>query len=172
MQELYYRVIYMIYRVKQFLKGIRPHIPVEKEQFLKKYLTPEENSLFYKLPRHERSHAVNTAWTINSIQDGIDKETLIKAGLLHDIGKIEGKSGIIRKSILVLMDRFLPVLSYNLSRKLNMFYVYYNHPAIGAKLLEGINTDGHIVQLVRYHHSENNNQIEGIEILKKADSMN
>jgi putative nucleotidyltransferase with HDIG domain len=165
-------VIYMLYRVRQFLKGITPHTPIEREQFLKMYLTPQESILFYRLPRHERSHAMDTAWTINNIGGYIDKEVLIKAAMLHDIGKIQGKSGIIKKSILVLMNKFLPSLSYNLSGRLKMFYIYYNHPEIGAKMLERVNTDKHTVELVRYHHSDGHNEIVGMEILKDADCLN
>jgi hypothetical protein len=43
---------------------------------------------------------------------------------------------------------------------------------IGANMLESIGTDSHVVQLVRYHQSEDAIEIEGLDYLKKADSIN
>jgi putative nucleotidyltransferase with HDIG domain len=161
-----------MYRVKQFFKGLYNYMPPGKIGIIDKYLSYDEREIFMQLPNHERNHAVDTAFTVLSLGPPYRTETIVKAALLHDIGKIEGKPGIIKKSILVLMDKIFPSLSYKLSRRLKMFYIYYNHPEIGAKLLENINTDKHAVELVRYHHSDGHNDIAGMEVLKKADSLN
>lgn len=163
---------YMIYRVKQFFRGLAAYIPDKKMELVDYYLTQKEKDLFNRLPLHEKKHAVNTAWTIYNAVYNRDKYILVKAALLHDIGKVQGKLGIIKKSILVLMDRFLPRTAKKLSNKLNMFYLYYNHPEIGAKLLRSINTNEQVVMLVKYHHSSGYNYIEGMDILKEADSLN
>lgn len=162
----------MLYRVKQFLKGLRPSISQEEVQFIESYLSAGERDLFDKLPYHEKRHAVSTARTIDMQGLCSDRDILIKAALLHDIGKIQSRAGIIKKSILVLTDKFFPTVSCNLSNKLNMFYVYYNHPELGARLLEEINTNSQVVLLVRFHHSRGYNEIPGLEMLKKADNQN
>jgi len=164
-------VRFTVYRVKQFIKGLTALI-FKDYTLIDKYLNDKEKELFYKLPAHERKHAVDTANTIIGFNISGDKTILIKAALLHDIGKAGSKIGLIKKSILVLMDRFLPELSRSFSRKINMFYVYYNHPEIGAEYLENINTDKNIVLLVRYHHSKEDVDIDGIGLLKTADSLN
>ncbi|KPU42982.1 HD domain protein [Oxobacter pfennigii] len=160
----------MIYRIRQFFKGLtacRTDCEV-----IYKYLNDKEIDLFNKLPPHEKRHAVDTAYTVMKIYSGEDEDILIKSALLHDIGKIEGKTGIMKKSILVLMDKFAHRLSVKLSHRIKMFDIYYNHPEAGAELLEKIRTDEKAILLVRYHHAENYADEYTMDILKKADSMN
>lgn len=160
-----------MYRVKQFFGGLIANIPDGYDRLLNGYLEEKEKQIFMKLPRHEKKHAIDTAYTMKNFNLQKDRDILIKAALLHDIGKIGGSIGLIKKSILVLADKFFPNFSHKLSLKLNMFNIYYNHPALGAKILEDIGTDVRVILLVRNHHSENC-EIDGIELLKKADGVN
>lgn len=157
----------MLYRVRQFVKGLFACTSKEDNKIVEKHLNRKEKELFDTLPAHEKRHAIDTASAISC--DGSD-EILIKAGLLHDIGKTTGNIGIVKKSVLVLMDKFFPVLSKKLSGRLSMFNIYYNHPEIGADLLENTGTEPEVIMLVKYHHSKCNLNIEGLEQLKKADS--
>jgi putative nucleotidyltransferase with HDIG domain len=161
----------MIYRVKQFIKGLTAHVD-DNNILINNNLNLLEKELFLRLPHHEKLHAVNTAYTIKKLCGDINCDVLVKAALLHDIGKVNGKIGIIKKSVLVLMNRFLPKISYLLSSKLKMFYIYYNHPEIGAKLLRKANTDEQVIKLVEYHQSDDIHKIDGMVLLRKADSLN
>lgn len=164
-------MISTIHRVKQFIKGLTA-FSLKDSTLVDEYLSDQEKELFIKLPAHERRHAIDTAKTIIGFDIRENKDTLIKAALLHDIGKVGSRIGLIKKSILVLMDKFLPKVSHILSNKSKMFYVYYNHPEIGAECLLKINTEKGIILLVRYHHSQKNVDIYGIDMLRKADSLN
>jgi hypothetical protein len=53
-----------------------------------------------------------------------------------------------------------------------MFDVYYTHNDIGAKMLKTIDTDEHVIMLVRHHQPWDDFHVEGMEFLKKADSLN
>lgn len=160
----------MLYRAKQFFKGVTAY--KIDSSLADIYLNSEELALFLKLPRHEKRHAIDTARTIIKMNVKENKGILIKAALLHDIGKTEPASGIIMKSILVLIDKIFPRICFRLSKRFRVFNTYYNHPQIGACLLEKTNTENKVKLLVRYHHSEKNADIEGMDILKKADNLN
>ena len=161
----------MIYRIRQFFKGLIAHVD-DNDILINQNLNLLEKGLFLKLSSHEKMHAVNTAYTIKKLCSSKNYEILVKAALLHDIGKINGSMGIIKKSVLVLMDRFLPKVSRSLTSKISMFNIYYNHPEIGAKLLRKVSTDEQVIMLVQYHQSSDNYSIEGLKLLKKADSLN
>lgn len=160
----------MLYRVKQFFRGLTAH--EVDESLADELLNDRERELFARLPSYEKSHAVNTAATVIATAPPSDSEILAKAALLHDIGKVDTGLGPIKKSVLVLMDRFLHALSVKLSGRVDMFYVYYNHHLIGAKLLEDAGTDIRVIELVLHHQPWDDVYVAGIDYLKKADGMN
>lgn len=160
----------MLYRIKQFFKGffcVSPDISIAEE-----YLNTQELQLFMKLPSYEKRHAIDTAVTLMGFNTGKNRDILIEAALLHDIGKLGSGVGLIKKSILVLMNRFFPDASRRLAKNIKMFNVYYNHNIIGAGILKNINADSEVIELVKHHQPWDNFNIEGIELLKKADSLN
>lgn len=159
----------MMYRVRQFFRGFFAWTEKDDNIFIDRFLNSGERVLFDRLPAHEKRHAQCTAAMI--VRDG-GSRAQVKAALLHDIGKVNGKVGIIKKSVLVLMDKFFPRWSRRLSESMEMFNIYYNHPEIGASLLEKVGTEPEVVRLVRYHHSEGNKDIAGMEELKRADNSN
>lgn len=68
-----------------------------------------------------------------------EQETVIRGGLLHDIGKIGIPLSIIDKPGELTDDEYEEVR---------------NHPAIGAKILEPINAYQDILPLVKHHHEK------------------
>lgn len=160
----------MLYRIKQFFKGlfcVSPDISIAEE-----YLNPRELQLFNRLPSYEKRHAIDTAVTLMGFNAGNKRDILIEAALLHDIGKLGSRVGLIKKSVLVLMNRFFPQVSRRLARNINMFNIYYNHNIIGARILKNINVDSEVIKLVEHHQPWDNFHMEGIELLKRADGLN
>lgn len=168
----------IFYRFKQFYWSIKSLFIKDDLEILNRYLKESELELFMKITKSERYHSVRVCKSaikyINSTSNlKIDKDKMCKCALLHDIGKFESKINIIHKGIIVIINAitFGNFLKYNNNRNIAN---YYNHPQIGAKLLENIkDIDLDIINCVRYHH--NKDAIDEniyLDILTKCDNCN
>lgn len=161
------------YRIKQFYWAVNSKLNNKDVQYLNKNLNIKELKLFYSLSVHEQKHCINVAYDVEKVckKQNINSKSLLKASLLHDIGKIVKKITIIDKSIIVMMD----FLSRGYIKKFCNFkkiYVYYNHDKIGYEILKKYNYEHKILYLVKNHH---NNKIKGnkeLDILKMCDNRN
>ncbi|MEF9953012.1 MAG: HD domain-containing protein [Clostridium sp.] len=138
----------MFYRVGQFFKAIFSKITNEDRAFIDTYLTNEDKKLFNKLPTHEKKHSINVAKYVMNNNNVNNK--IIRAALLHDIGKINSGLNPFFKGAIVIMDG----ISTNLTKKLSFIKpvrVYYNHPAIGAEIYS--NKDPFLGFIIENHHN-------------------
>ncbi len=142
----------MIYRIKQFYRGLFAKVTLEDQQFLKKHLSKQEICLFRRLRIGEQRHCLNIAYDCLAINE--HNPTLIKAALLHDVGKVQSNLTLINKAFVVL------VIKLNIPGKMLPQFIkealYYkkHHPELGAKILEKIGTQSPVIFLTRYHHRE------------------
>ena len=161
----------MLYRVKQFLWALTAKLTQEEKLFIKKHLSTQEQSLFGTLKIYEQKHSVLVAKEVAKLYDDKDRLKVIKASLLHDIGKTIYPIGPIRKSIMVLLDHFTKgkVAKYPI---LPMIKCYYNHPYLGYKLLlEKGHYDEGFLDLIKNHHlPEAAQHSEALKILRECDS--
>ncbi|MFD3155342.1 HD domain-containing protein [Haloimpatiens sp. FM7330] len=164
----------MFYRIKQFIWSINSKITSEDMKFVEKYLNSEQIQLFNKLSTCEQKHCVNVAKDISELHESNNIKyynELMKAALLHDIGKIECKLNVIDKSVLVILDKLFngKLKKYKNIKKVD---VYYNHAYKGYQILKKIEANKKVLHLVKNHH--NNKIINDIElnILKKYDNKN
>ncbi|WP_026889736.1 HD domain-containing protein [Clostridium beijerinckii] len=169
-----------LYRIRQFYWAIESIFIKEDLELLKIYLSASELNLFMKLTKSERQHSIRVYKTaIKYIEDNnivdVDKNKMSKCALLHDIGKSEAKLNIFYKGIIVIINSITcgKFLKYNKNKKV---ISYYNHPEIGAKLLESINTDEYfdIINSIKYHHNESSIGTTNIylKILSISDNCN
>lgn len=167
------------YRIKQFMWAAVSKINDEDIKYIVSHLDSEERRLFNLLSVPEQKHSIRTAHNIENIIDelnsesrkGINREKMIRVGLLHDIGKIEKKINIFDKSILVILNKLTngKIKRFTGIKKID---VYYNHGEKGYNLLSKLEKyDDSFLLMVRKHH---NNDIIGnmeLEILIAADSI-
>lgn len=179
-------------RIKKFYWSITAKINSDDEIFIRKYLNETELLLFNQLSLDEQKHSVNVAKFLDKITRVGNQESLkgvkdlnidhyqnpdyaqerillIKAGLLHDIGKIGNKMTPIDKSVLVIADK---LTNGNIKRfKSNgKIFTYYNHGNQGYNILKKYDYDERFLYLIKNHH---NNDIIGdkqLDLLKLADS--
>jgi putative nucleotidyltransferase with HDIG domain len=159
----------MLYRIKQFFWGLVSKLSDDDKYLINKYLDDYEIKLFYMLPGHEQVHSIKVAKEViyECKSKGINDKYLIKAAFLHDIGKIGSGLNIINKSILVILNKFIPKFLLKLV-KFKSVNAYYNHPEIALEYLK--NENDKIKYYILNHHNYNLKQDEKIKIIQNADS--
>lgn len=164
----------MIYRIKQFFWALTAQITQEEQKFIKHYLSPQEIELFDKLKIYEQKHSVNVAKALQKDITYDNPKEMIRVGLLHDIGKIKYPIGPVRKSIMVLLDKFTKgkIAQYN---QLKMVRCYYEHPQIGYEMLkERGGYSKEFLEIIQKHHEESDKwgiTTESHKLLQKWDSQ-
>ncbi|SCY27646.1 HD domain-containing protein [Alkaliphilus peptidifermentans] len=158
----------MIYRIKQFVSGLTARMNPEDHLFIKSYLNEKEQQLFYKLRASEQVHSSKVAYGCQS--EAPTNTNLIKAALLHDVGKIDSNLTLINKSLVVIVSK-LGIKNDLLPGFLKKSVYFKNqHAKIGYDYLKTIDTDPDILKLVRDHHDISDDP--DIKILQKHDNLN
>ena len=95
------------------------------------------------------------------------RDVLLKASLLHDIGKSKAKTSVLDKCVLVLFNK---ITNGNL-RKVNSKKVqcYYNHPEYSYEILSPIIDDELLLYIIRNHHKNIDDVL--IEHFKRMDDL-
>lgn len=159
-----------LYRIKQFYWAVTSKINSEDITFINSYLDKNEKNIFNKLSSYEQKHSINVAKDVMQISKG--NENLIKAALLHDIGKIYKRLNPIEKSLIVILNK----ISKGKLKKFSNFKkidIYYNHAEKGYNLLKSYKKyDEKFLYLIKNHHNDKITGNKELDILKKCDSMN
>jgi len=124
--------------------GSRPLTPAEQLEAAS-WLRPPERGLFWQQSATDQRHALTAARRAATARP--DRPDLIRAALLHDVGK--------RHARLAILGRVLAAIVQLLhapppSRRLR---VYLEHGAIGARELEAAGAEPIVVEFARSHHS-------------------
>ncbi|MDP4091717.1 MAG: HD domain-containing protein, partial [Bacillota bacterium] len=135
-----------LYRVRQFLWAAVSRVNDQDIKYIDYYLDKVEKELFFSLSVSEQKHSLRVAYKVEEmLQDlpeeqtvVIDRGRMIRAALLHDIGKIEKRVNIIDKSVLVILNK---ITGRRIKRFTNIkkIDVYYNHGEIGFNILTKLN---------------------------------
>ncbi len=147
----------MIYRVKQVIWAITAKITTADKVFVDMYLTDHEQQLFYALKRYEQKHSIHVAqamyqeWVAREDEAVVQTETVIRLGLLHDIGKSVYPMGVIGKTLMVLGDNITKGQLQKHTR-CKMVKCYYQHPQLGYERLKPYLKDELFLQLILRHH--------------------
>ncbi|MCB0250132.1 MAG: hypothetical protein KDI07_16275 [Anaerolineae bacterium] len=146
-----------VYRVRQFLASLRPVITAEEWHTVAGWLTPSAGQLFERMSPRDQRHSLNVAETL--VAGGYDQPDLLAAALLHDVAKSvqPGKRLRLRhRVVIVLLNAANPqwvkrLAGENPGSWRYPFYVYLNHPAMGAVLVEEAGCSPLTTELVRRH---------------------
>jgi putative nucleotidyltransferase with HDIG domain len=163
-----------LYRVKQFYWSITCKIDLKDLELINKYLDDNEKKLFNNLSTYEQKHSLNVAREVIEVckKNRIYNESLIKASILHDIGKVHKRLNPIEKSLLVMLDN----ISKGKLRKyknINRIDVYYNHGDKGYNILKNTGRyDERFLYLIKNHHSNFIIGDKELDILRTCDSKN
>ena len=163
----------MFYRLKQVWWALiaRPLTP-EEHELVDRLLSPAEKELFYRFAVNDQNHSIRVVKYI--IINQHSNRSLLKAALLHDIGKIKsGRLSIVDRSIAVAVKAILPKLSQAWGQGTLDTSFRFQKPSIvraqhaewGAEMMQKIDSDPLAVSLVRRHQ----NQL--VEIASKEDEL-
>nr|WP_315988679.1 HD domain-containing protein [Desulforamulus aquiferis] len=133
------------------------------------------------MDRPTQTHCVRVAQTCLKLatQHKVNIELLVKAALLHDIGKPANVIKTFHRIIIVLTSTLVPKLSKHLINQHSDFQLYkafhahYCHPATGANIARMSKLPGEMVYLIENHHhkSRPNDSLE-LQLLQQADDLN
>ena len=170
----------MIQRVKQFYRAVTARITIEDRAWVEETLPAAAQSLFYAMHPADQYHALNVAKTAMRLWGEApagDRDLLLRAALLHDVGRVQGDMDIMGKVLAVLVKHFAPVKARQLAETKtgwlgHILYVYYQHPEIGAVKLEGIGMKEE-ASIIRCHHrKKTENDPPELALLRAADELN
>lgn len=146
-------------RIKQFMADILAPLRPLDEAYIKTLLDPPLHGEFNKLRKAERLHAVAVAKDLSQVLGPMDlkeseEKALLRAALVHDLGKERRALGPLTKTWLVLFAK--RVNRDRLPRFLRRAWqVYFFHPVWGEEKLRELRAfpkDEYLYDLVRYHH--------------------
>ena len=148
----------------------------EDIKFINIYLDEFEKNIFFKLKKNEQKHSVRVAKLVilifreKSEYNKIKLDRVVKAALLHDIGKSLKKINVIQKVFMVLANkRFSESM-----RKLDRFEFidsYYNHADLSYNMVKDHIKDKSLLFLIKNHHSSIEGDAE-LDLLRYCDDKN
>lgn len=150
------------------------------------YLDESGKFLFYQMSRFDQHHALAvTRAILDELKDSPpseDYDMLIKAALLHDVGKVQGDFNFFSRILVALVKRISPTMRGKLAftnpntywEKVRYgFYVDLVHPLRGAHMAKIFGIEPAIVEMIRRHHDPPQQEHSSeLALLQKADSKN
>ena len=137
-------------------------------------------ALFFRMSDPDQAHSVRVFQAL--VAQGEDDDDLLRAALLHDVGKSLHPLRAWERSLVVVTNRILPnqVLKWGQGEPdgwRKPFVVALQHPEWGATLIQQEGGSETLVTLIRYHQEHAPPNIgkdvqELLERLQTADGMN
>lgn len=126
------------------------------------WLTPTTAPTFFSQSDADQRHGYHAATVVRD--SGVHDPAVIRAALLHDVGKRHAGLGVIRRSLASVLIR----LRLPLTRRMR---IYRDHGAIGATELAALGCEPLTVEFARRHHDKRPEIIEPgtWELLQLAD---
>ena len=150
------------YARKRFIQGLRGLSPAragaDVDRSPLELLTPEQRARFDTMPAFDQQHLCRVANHLKE-QDISDPDVLV-AGLLHDIGKSDGRTqvGLTDRIAKVLLKRVSPgtlervTASYPNGRFPGLALAVL-HPELGAELARSMGCSERTCWLIRHHEA-------------------
>jgi hypothetical protein len=150
----------MTHRLQQGFRALFAFTREVDYDFAARYLTPSQLALFKGMTQSEQLHSLQVLRDILAESDVGVPDDLLKAALLHDVGKSRYHMDVFRKTIPVLVHLISPKLWVRLGRGnernpfLRPFVVGLKHAKWGAELLAETGASERLLWLVRHHGDE------------------
>jgi putative nucleotidyltransferase with HDIG domain len=151
--------------VRRFFEVLAARRPTPAEQLeAAALLRPAEAALFWDQPVADQRHGLESARTVAARLP--DRPDLIRAALLHDVGKRHARLGVVGRSVASALElAHLPAPG--------RFHRYLAHGPLGAAELERAGAEEIVVAFAAAHHDRRPPQIDPVDwqILADADAV-
>ncbi|MEN6344100.1 MAG: HD domain-containing protein [Armatimonadia bacterium] len=129
---------------------------------LGEYLSPEERSLFLEMDEPDQRHSLRVAeFCAQSLEayPQVPRELMMKAALLHDVGKVGGQLGLVFRTLWVFGHRLVPWLLEAVARRSeharpgtarHKMYIQMYHARVGVQKLKQIGTEPRVLEYILY----------------------
>ncbi len=172
--------------VRRIISCFYPVILPEDITVIETYLDEPSKFLFYQMSKFDQQHSLAVAKTVlKKKQKGLSEKErllLVKAALLHDVGKIEGDFDFWSRILVGIVRRFFPFIRRRLAmtnptswweRFRYCLYVDLIHPARGAHLARLFGAEPTVVEMIKRHHEpRRRHRLAALKYLQAADSRN
>jgi putative nucleotidyltransferase with HDIG domain len=144
----------IFYRASQFVRAAAGRLPEEDIRLALDHLTPALQRLFLQMSTADQLHAVRV---LKSLQGaGEDHTDLLRAALLHDVGKARAPLRLIDRVIIVLAEWFFPGAARRWGAGephgwRRPCVIAAQHPAWGAEMARKAGASQTLVDLIRRH---------------------
>lgn len=151
------RVWHLVRRFGVSLIGRRP--TGEDERWARETLAPSQIDLWARMSPTDRAHAVQVArFAEAQLHDlgPVDPREVLRAALLHDVGKVETGAGVAIRVLATLVGPFVPDdRAGRLARRggvVGRCGRQLIYPALGAELLSGVGSSTLVTRWAAEHH--------------------
>ena len=162
------------YRIQQFQLAVNPPVQPVPTEVLNSYLNSAQLALFRNLQPSEQWHAFEV---FNKLKDnGITQPDLLKAGLLHDIGKIIYPLKTWERVMIVVIKQISPSLMQRWGQRkstglFKLFSVASRHAEWGADLITQTGASEELIELIsRHEENPSSDQHASLSSLQNADN--
>lgn len=162
----------MWHRIRQLLHAFTANMTADDTQLIAKYLSLKEQQAFYAMDINSQKHCVlvartcrqliteQTASTTFSESKGKSRQ-LLRAALLHDIGKVKGDLSTFERVMVVVINKLFPHLAARMSADSknagtkglpHALYVHYHHSRLGQEKAAALGVETEVCTLIANHH--------------------
>lgn len=149
--------------LRRIFSGINGRLSAADLEFVDSYLDAGSKFLFFQMALIDQRHCLAVAREIiieAGYQKQLDMMVLVKAALLHDIGKVQGELNLISRIAVAVIRRIIPSFRERWGRDVQKrgfkirygLYVDRIHPQRGAYMARIFGVEEAVAELIRKHH--------------------
>lgn len=149
------------YRIQQLIWSLTARsLTAQQTEAVRAVLNPAEFDLFQRFSHNDQQHS----WRVMRLLQSADQQdaALLKAALLHDIGKTRVRLGVVDRCVAVLGSLLLPRKSKVWGQTLTAdnagwrrpFVAKQQHPEWGAEMVSELGGSSLLVELIGRHQTK------------------